>query len=273
MPFGYSYVDGREIQAELDITPVIGTTQTVTNLLSTTETKIANTILSSLSFNDATSQPTAPAASAAPLGEYRIETYRLNAQSQPDTRLVNLDGGERRVVIDSTRVRAGLAAGHGLMSLVFPAFGTTIYLQDVSLKNGSVGGDIWTYNTTTSRLTKQTTYPPVGWGKFVVNKIKTRAIYVSSTDSNDSGDIKTMYFIDLIKNELTSLLTLRDNQTFSAGWGGTGNRFVFQFKTDDVVTYTFYDQNSGNKQTKSGKTQLGTGQIVVPGADPALQKK
>lgn len=270
-PFAFSYLEGREVQAELAILTVPGAKNPLADLLQSTDTQIANTIMTTLRFTDVVSPLTPPPPSAPALGQYSIETYRLTPTSKPDTRLVNLDGGKRTVVIDSTSARAALPAGHGLMPFAFPAFGTTLYLQQQELKTGAIGGAIWTYDVTSGRLTKQA-YPAVGWGKAVTNRVRTRTIYVSSTNRDDSGDIKTLYHLDLITNTLTTILELRDNQTFSSGWGGTTNAFSFSFKTTDVATYSFYDQTTGNKQTKLAKTKLGDGQIVLPGADPSLQR-
>ncbi len=271
-PFGYTYLEGREVQAELAITAVPGVAKPVTDLLKSNETQVANTILSSLAFTDISTPVTQPPVSAVPLGQFKIESYRPAPGELADTRLINLDGGKRTVEIESTRTRAGLASGHALTMVVFPAFGTTLYLQDQELKTGTVGGALWTYDVTSKRLTKQSTYPEIGWGKVAVNKVRTRAVYTSSTVRDDSGDVKVLYYLDLVQNSLASLVTLVDNRTFSSGWGGSTNTFLFSFKTDDTVKYTFYDQNSGNKQSKMQKTKLGEGQIVVPGANPATQK-
>jgi len=270
-PFGFAYLEGREVQAELGILSVPGVKNTVTDLLAAADTQIANTIMTTLRFTDVVSPLTPPPPSAPPLGQYSVETYRKTPTSKPDTRLVNLDGGKRKVVIESTRAQAGLAAGFGLLAFAFPAYGTTLYFQEQELKTGAISTAIWSYDTASGRLTKQA-YPAVGWGKVVTNRARTRTIYVSSTNRDDSGDIKTMYHLDLITNTLTSIITLRDTQTFSSGWGGTTNAFNFTFKSTDVATYTFYDQTTGNKQTKLAKTKLGDGQIVLPGADPSLQR-
>lgn len=271
-PFGFTYVEGREVQAELDIMSAPGVSKPITDLQVTADAQVANTIFSTLGFTGEVPSLIPPPPSAPPLGEYRVETYRLNSQAKPDTRLVNFDGGKRTVIIDSTRSRANLVEGHGFMPFALPAFGTILFLQDQELKTGAPGGAIWTYDVKTKALLKQSSYPPLGWGRVMLNTSRTRAVYVSSVDREDSGDIKILYYVDLVNNTLSTLVTLRDNQTLSSGWGGTTNTFVIAWVNDETARYSFYDQTSGNKQTKAVKTKLGDGQIVVPGANPATQK-
>jgi len=270
-PFGYTYIQGHEIQAELDLINTPGVTTTITDLAAVSGTRIANTIIGSLTFADVYQSLPPPPASATPLGQYRIEAFRPADSNTPDTRLISHDGGIRRVVINSTRTAAGLVSGHGLMELAFPAYGHILYLQDVALANQTSKGPIWTYDTITKHLSRQGTYPALGWGAVAVNRVRTRAVYVSSTDAGDSGYITTLYYLDLVNNTLSTLLTLPDNQSFSSGWGGTTNAFSFGWKNDDVVRYTAYDQNTGNKQRNQVKTKIGAGEVVAPGANPATQ--
>jgi hypothetical protein len=263
-PFGFSYVQGYEVQSEINLITVPGVTAPISDLSATTLTQIANTILSSLSFTGSSSTTPPPPVTIPPLGQYKVETYKATATSSPDTRLISKEGGQRVVVIDSTRASARLDAKHGLLELVFPGFGNYIYLQDAFLQGIPVKGTIWSYNTNTNQLTKEVAFPVVGYGTLIPNTQRTKAVYVSSSDATDSGNISTLYYFDLVKKTVVTLLTLPENQSFSSGWGGNGNSFRIFWKTDSIVGYTAYGQQTGNKQKNVAKDKVADGEVTIP---------
>lgn len=263
-PFGFSYVQGYELQLEINLVAVPGITNPITDLRQSVATQIANTVLSTMSFTTTTGEIPEPPITEPPLGQYRTETYKELATSDPDTRLISKDGGTRTVVINSTRAKAGLAPNHGLLELAFPAFGKYIYLADTDLKGQPVKGDIWSYNIETKQLTKESALPIVGFGKLVTNDKKTKAVYVSSSDATDSGNITTLYYFDLLKKNVVSLLTLPKDQTFSAGWGGLGNSYSIFWKTSSIVRYSAYGQLTGNKQKNVLKDKIADGEVSTP---------
>lgn len=263
-PLGFTYIQGNEVQAEIDLAAVPGVASPITDLAQSSLTQIANTILSTMTLTGSSSQNPPPPVNVPPLGQYKVEVYKETPTSDPDTRLVNTDGGIRTVVINSTRKVAGLAAKHGLVELAFPAFGTYLYLQDSTLAGVPVHGDIWSYDIKAQRLLHEVSFPAVGYGKLYMNAQKTRAVYVSSTDPNDSGDIETLYLLDMVKKTVVSLLTLPAGQTFSAGWGGASNSFNISWKTDLIVHYTSFIQNSGDKQKLLRKDRSAEGEVAIP---------
>jgi hypothetical protein len=147
---------------------------------------------------------------------------------------------------------------------VFPGFGNYIYLQDAFLQGIPVKGTIWSYNTNTNQLTKEVAFPVVGYGTLIPNTQRTKAVYVSSSDATDSGNISTLYYFDLVKKTVVTLLTLPENQSFSSGWGGNGNSFRIFWKTDSIVGYTAYGQQTGNKQKNVAKDKVADGEVTIP---------
>jgi len=263
-PFGFSYIQGYEVQSEINLLTIPGLTNPITDLRQTTVTQVANTILSTLSFTGSAGEIPEPPVTEAPLGQFHTETYKKTASSAPDTRLISKEGGSRSVVIESTREKAGLAENHGLMELAFPGFGKYIYLVDTALKGSPIKGDIWSYNVETKQLTKESAFPIVGYGKLVSNTKKTKAVYVSSSDATDSGYITTLYYFDFLKKTVVTLLTLPENQSFSAGWGGFNNTFSIYWKTNSVVGYSAYGQQTGNKQRNVAKDKVADGEVSIP---------
>jgi hypothetical protein len=66
-PFGFSYVQGYEVQSEINLITVPGVTAPISDLSATTLTQIANTILSSLSFTGSSSTTPPPPVTIPPL--------------------------------------------------------------------------------------------------------------------------------------------------------------------------------------------------------------
>jgi len=262
-PFGYAYVQGYEMQAEINFIAVPGVKQPLTDLSTTSLTQVAHTILSSLAFTSESTATPEPPVTDPPLGQYRTESYRLAGEA-PDTRLINTDGGVRTIVIDSTNAVARLPENYGLTGLVYPAFGTYVYLQKTRLVGSPVRTDIWSYNVVDKTLNQESAFPPVGYGKIVVSPQKNKAVYVSSVDTTDSGYIRTIYYFDLVKKTVETLLTLPEDQSFSAGWGGINNSYSIAWKTNSIVRYSSFTQNSGNKQTKKAKDRAATGEVAIP---------
>lgn len=262
-PLGYDYLEAHEIQAEFGIGPAGSTNASAIDLLTTAETQLANTILATVTFPSNDSGTPIPVASPPPLGKFKIESYRASAKSFPDTRLISIDGQKQTILIESTRAAAQLISGHGLMELAFPGFGTKVYLQDVLLSSQTSKGTIWVYDVKTMQLTPRTEYPPIGWGTIAYNRDKTKAVYTSSINSSDNGDIKKMYLFDFLKDSLLPVVALTNDQTFSAGWGGPSNSFSILWKNDTTVHYSIFNQTTGNKQLGLKKEKIAEGEVTV----------